>query len=45
MTDHSEFKKMNPSSFSKEMGNLNVFDARNVINLENGKLMVTIFKS
>ncbi len=33
LTDHSVFKEMNPGEFCGEMRRLNVFDARNVINL------------
>lgn len=32
LTDHSEFKKMDPSEFSENMSNLNIFDARNNLN-------------
>lgn len=32
LTDHSEFRKMNPRNFCDTMSNLNIFDARGIIN-------------
>jgi len=34
LTDHSEFREMDPSKFCGEMSSLNIFDSRNVINEE-----------
>ena len=35
LTDHSEFREMDPNSFSERMSNLNIFDTRNIVNKDN----------
>lgn len=37
LTDHSEFRKMGSIEFCRYMSNLNIFDARNIININEWK--------